>query len=692
MVLPFLCLDDLESDTEIPERHVSPTNSTPEIPTAPILPAPSAIVAPSPEFPLAPVALTARKSVKPLPFHRLALRPFKALTARKSVRPLPLHRLALRYTSHNLDHFTSRSSSGHSLSGHTPPDTTDRSAPLSTMYPPTTSKSSTGDSSSESSVGPSRKRCRSPTTVISSIHATRALVPSYANLLPPCKRFRDSISPEDSVEEDINTDVLEGIKAYAMVVEVAVDRDVEGRINACIGMKVNVGVDIEDEVEDEVESSDRCIIEVGVDVVAGIDIPDGMVMPDAVESLEQGELEARSLIVGGERASLLEQVASLERSNARLRGTMMMERARADSFWQCVRFIEKAIEELVNRRVEEALAVYEATRAANALEVKNQSQNGSDGDKGNEGNRNGENGNGGNGNPNENDKGARPVARECTYQDFTKYQPLNFKGTKGVVGLTRWFEKMETVFHISNCPEKYQVNLNTLLDLNDLLSCFMYNFWTNELSVSNLNPTNRRSKFSVVESFKRCSFDTSVITMVEGSDQSSKPRLELVVAYSIPFGSRHPPPRSPFLDDNEFHSRSRSTALTIYVVSCSTLSDLEYKNVKFDWSEKAEAAFQLMKQKLCSAPILALPKGSENFVVYCDASQKGLGAFLMQREKKELNMRQRRWLELLSDYDCEIRYHLGKANVVADALSQKEWNKPLRVQALVLTIGLNLPV
>ncbi|GJZ16672.1 hypothetical protein Tco_0552795 [Tanacetum coccineum] len=54
-------------------------------------------------------------------------------------------------------------------------------------------------------------------------------------------------------------------------------------------------------------------------------------------------------------------------------------------------------------------------------------------------------------------------------------------------------------------------------------------------------------------------------------------------------------------------------------------------------------------------------------------------------------MRQRRWLELLSDYDCEIRYHLGKANVVADALSRNERDQPLRVRALVMTIGLDLP-
>ncbi|GKD27442.1 hypothetical protein Tco_1233656 [Tanacetum coccineum] len=100
------------------------------------------------------------------------------------------------------------------------------------MYPPKTSESSVGDSSSKSSAGPSRKRCRSPAaTVTSFVFATRALVPSRADVLPHCKRFRDSISPEDSVEEDIDTDVLEDIEATdATAVKVAVDRDVEARL------------------------------------------------------------------------------------------------------------------------------------------------------------------------------------------------------------------------------------------------------------------------------------------------------------------------------------------------------------------------------------------------------------------------------------------------------------------------------
>ncbi|GKC27412.1 putative reverse transcriptase domain-containing protein [Tanacetum coccineum] len=157
------------------------------------------------------------------------------------------------------------------------------------------------------------------------------------------------------------------------------------------------------------------------------------------------------------------------------------------------------------------------------------------------------------------------------------------------------------------------------------------------------------------------------------------------------------------------------------------LTLLTQKNKKYEWGDKQEEAFRVLKDKLCNAPVLALPDGPDDFVVYCDASNQGFGCVLMQKGKviayasrqlkvhemnytthdlygtkrvihtdhrslqyifdqKELNMRQRRWIELFSDYDCEIRYHPGKANVVADALSRKEIIKPRRVRAMSMTI------
>ncbi|KAL8108681.1 hypothetical protein AgCh_024953 [Apium graveolens] len=159
------------------------------------------------------------------------------------------------------------------------------------------------------------------------------------------------------------------------------------------------------------------------------------------------------------------------------------------------------------------------------------------------------------------------------------------------------------------------------------------------------------------------------------------------------------------------------------------LTKLTQKNQKFEWNKKCEESFQELKKILVSSPMLVLPDDQGNFVIYSDTSYKGLGCVLMQHGKliaytsrqfkvheekypthdlelvaivfalkiwrhylygekceiytdhkslkytftqKELNMRQRRWLELIRDYDCTINYHPGKANVVVDALSRKE--------------------
>ncbi|GKC83230.1 putative reverse transcriptase domain-containing protein [Tanacetum coccineum] len=162
-------------------------------------------------------------------------------------------------------------------------------------------------------------------------------------------------------------------------------------------------------------------------------------------------------------------------------------------------------------------------------------------------------------------------------------------------------------------------------------------------------------------------------------------------------------------------------------------TSLTQKNQKYEWGVDQEEAFQTLKENLRNAPILSLPDEAEDFVVYYDASNQGLGCVLMQRGKviayasrklkiheknytthdlelgvvvfalkiwrhylcgtksviytyhkslqhifdcKELNMRQRIWIELFSDYDCDIRYYPEEATVVANALSRKERVKP----------------
>ncbi|XP_070024974.1 uncharacterized protein [Nicotiana sylvestris] len=108
-------------------------------------------------------------------------------------------------------------------------------------------------------------------------------------------------------------------------------------------------------------------------------------------------------------------------------------------------------------------------------------------------------------------------------------------------------------------------------------------------------------------------------------------------------------------------------------------SGYHQKATKFQWTKACEQSFQELKNRLTSAPVLALPDGLDGYAMYCDASDhKSLQYILKQ---KELNLRQRRWLELLKDYDVNILYHPGKANVVADALSHRSMGSLAHVEA-----------
>ncbi|GJZ09013.1 putative nucleotidyltransferase, ribonuclease H [Tanacetum coccineum] len=237
--------------------------------------------------------------------------------------------------------------------------------------------------------------------------------------------------------------------------------------------------------------------------------------------------------------------------------------------------------------------------------------------------------------------------------------------------------------------------------------------------------------------FSKCEFWLSEVQflrhVINGNEINVDPsKIEVVKNWKAP---RTPSEVCSFLGLAGYYRRfienfsKIAKSLTILTQKCKT----------FDWGKEQELAFQTLKDKLCNAPVLALPDGPEDFVVYCDASGLGLGCVLIHRGKviayasrqlkiheknytthdlelgavvfalkiwihylygtksviytyykslqhifsqKELNMRQHRWIELFSDYDCEIRYHPGKANVVADALSRKERVKPKRVRAM----------
>ncbi|GKA36242.1 putative reverse transcriptase domain-containing protein [Tanacetum coccineum] len=500
-ISPFLCTDS----SEAPDSSDGPPSQDPYVMTvarwrSKVASRPSS----SSEFPIAPVTAPPRirrrsailiRPGEAIPFgrpYRTHLNgPRKLLTARKRVGPLPAHRLAWRRASpRSSDHHPSSSSSSldslpvHS-SGLDAPDqahsgssTRDvsprlgyppRRAPrrseafrhwcatsLSTLYPPTTLESSSGDSSekplhsSSHFVGPSCKRCRSLVDYVPSfMPVIRSLAPTRVDLLPPRKRFRNSYSSEASIEEDTEIDPIEteADTSVGDTVEVVIDP-----MSAPI-VKEEI---VEPTREDSSDSSGIRIVmyrsEVRIDLDCGI------------EYCSESGKESQGSCYVSYREGLFEQSSSSHVSFTGGNSNRTMTNTRSPL---------AAIEEMINQRVD---ATLEARRVNRDLELENGNDN-----EGGDGNGNG-NGNGtgngnnrgnnsdGNENHNVNGRGDRHFARECTYQDFMKCQPLSFNGIDGVVGLIRWSKKIETVFHISNCLKRYQVKYATCTLLDSALT------------------------------------------------------------------------------------------------------------------------------------------------------------------------------------------------------------------------------
>ncbi|GJS73428.1 hypothetical protein Tco_0706269 [Tanacetum coccineum] len=322
-------------------------------------------------------------------------------------------------------------------------------------------QSSSGDSSerpmhsSSRSAGPSRKRCRSPVDFVpSSMPVIGSLAPTHADLLPPSLTTSKEVGIDPVSASIVKKEIVEPARKDSS--------DSSGTRDGIVRSFEDMPIDLNDVVHDFYHH----MSEVRIDRIVGIETV-------------QRRLEADQLIARGQRVSMIERIDRLRLENLKVRAMLDIESDRVnnlclymslsqearrdrDDTRERLRKLEStmtntrsgmtpaAIEEMINQRVDAALEL---------VEKRNGNGNGNGTRNGNNGGDNGD----GNENRNVNGRGDRHVARECTYQYFMKCQPLSFKGTEGVVGLIRWSEKMETVFHISNCPERYQVKY----DIND---------------------------------------------------------------------------------------------------------------------------------------------------------------------------------------------------------------------------------
>ncbi|GJS19633.1 hypothetical protein Tco_0448265 [Tanacetum coccineum] len=460
--------------------------------------------------------MTARKRVGPLPTHRLDVRHSVDYSSSDHFYLDDSSSSSLSETSLDSpadalsDFASSRSSSDHSLPAS--PSGTRSSHRLCSLVPSVHRSSAISEKPSHdsSSVSRSRKRSRSPVASVPLSSPTlRALSYARADLLPSPIRIR---SPETATNlEDCSEDRFEpyvprevglGVdfedessepsrsRGVDLVIdvnvvrskEIEIDPEIKAEIDECFayayairdrGIDARVVVEVVDREESEMGTKGP--IEVIVERVTHPVMPE-----DTPELAQEGAVEVTYDTLGDlvqrfhdhTEAIPVYRIQAIERvqrkQGCRIVGaesavTVLIEKM--PNTRSGASRTREAVNEQSDRRMAEALRVRNAVRNLRPLmgdEVEQEEVEG--------------NGNGGNGNANGKDgeygynfREFMP-ARECTYQDFLKCQPLNFNGMEGVVGLTHWFEKMETVFHISNCPEKYQVKYASCTLLNSALT------------------------------------------------------------------------------------------------------------------------------------------------------------------------------------------------------------------------------
>ncbi|GJR21537.1 hypothetical protein Tco_0970064 [Tanacetum coccineum] len=245
------------------------------------------------------------------------------------------------------------------------------------------------------------------------------------------------------------------------------------------------------------------------------------------------------------------------------------------------------------------------------------------------------------------------IIRECTYQDFMKCKPLYFKGTEGVVELIQWFERMETVFRISNYSVENHIKFST---------CTL----SRGSSLWNSHVFDCQSDVAYAMDMGRCLKGTDVI----GYNQRFQ-ELALLCIRMFP---------------KESDKIERTSGVFLCLDNVNYQSDL-YLVLQLRALAPYRFAPSEMKDSVRSQDLEALPVWNQVARVF--TGSKSLQHILNQ---KELNMRQRHWLELLSDYVCEIVINPGKANGVLSALKgRRKRDHTIKIRALVHTIGLDLP-